>query len=207
MADVHLSVSELTRWRDRGEGDRDRIIAHLAVCGACRHTAAELERDRPLDGEASQFRPQDFVARGYGAGSRSGLSRATSRYLYVAAAAVLVVAAAVAPSWWRGRSDSAFRGDANAVTLVRPIDATVSATDLAFEWTTGSGVDRLRLHVVAIDDPSKPLIDRDVTGTRYEPTADERSRLQSGRELHWFIEYRDSATATGTSPAAGFRVR
>jgi hypothetical protein len=207
MADAHLSHSELTRWRDQGEGDRDRIIAHLATCPACRHAAAELERERPLDGQASQLRPQDFVARGYAAGSRPGLTRTTSRLVYLAAAAVIVLAAVLAPSWWRARSDSALRGDATTVTLIGPVDATVSAPDLTFEWSAAAGIDRLRLHVVAIDDPAKPLIDREVSGTRYEPTADERSHLPSGSDLHWFIEYRDAATATGTSPAARFRLR
>jgi hypothetical protein len=206
MADAHLSASELTRWRDHGEGDRDRIVGHLALCAACRHAAAELERHRPVDG-ASQFEPRDFVAQGYRAGSPAARSGATRRLVYVAAAAVILLGAVLVPSWWRERSDSALRGGETAVTLVGPVETTVSAQDLAFEWRAESGVDRLRLHVVAIDDPATPLIDRDVNGTRYEPAADERSRLRPGTELHWFIEYRDGGTATGTSPAARFRVR
>jgi hypothetical protein len=207
VADAHLSPSELTRWRDHGEGDRDRIVAHLALCATCRHAAAELERHRPADDGPAQFMPQDFVAHGYRSGTRTAATGATKRLMYLAAAAAVVLAAVFVPSWWRSRSDSALRGGDTVVTLVRPVDSTVSAQELAFEWTAAPGVDRLRLYVVAIDDPAAPLIDRDVSGTRYEPAADERSRLQPGRELHWFIEYRDGGTASGTSPAASFRVR
>jgi hypothetical protein len=196
----------LTRWRDHGEGDRDRIIAHLAVCAACRHVAAELERERPIATVSSQFDPREFVAQGFRAWTRAGTSRAMPRLVYVAAAAVLVLAAVLVPSWWRTRSDSTLRGGGTAVTLIRPVDTTTSVADLAFEWRAEPGVDRLRLHLVSIDAPEKPLIDREVSGTRYEPTADERAQLQPGRELHWFIEYREGGATTGTSPAASFRV-
>lgn len=49
MADAHLSSAELVAWRDAGTGDRDRIVTHLAACAACRHAAAELERERPAE--------------------------------------------------------------------------------------------------------------------------------------------------------------
>jgi predicted anti-sigma-YlaC factor YlaD len=206
MAEAHLSDAELTRWRDHGEGDRARIVAHLALCTSCRHAAAELERHRPVDGGPSQFRPEEFVAHGYAAGSPAR-TRLTARLVYFAAAAAVLLGIVLVPSWWRERSDSALRGGETPVTLIGPVDTTVSAQELGFEWRAESGVDRLRLRVVAIDDPAKPLIERDVSGTRYEPAADERSRLQPGSELHWFIEYREGGTATGISPAARFRVR
>lgn len=208
MSDVHLSSSELMRWRDEGAGDRDRIVAHLAVCAVCRRMAGDLERERPPEaGSPVRFRPEDFVSEGYRASSRRVLSSAASRLVYLAAAAGIVLAAMFLPSWLRERSDSVVRGGTAPIVLVRPVDSTVSAQDLAFEWRANTGVDRFRLHVIAIDDPARPLIEREVSGTRYEPTQDERSRLQPGRELHWFIEYRGAGTATGTSPAARFRLR
>jgi hypothetical protein len=208
MADPHLSPSELTRWRDEGAGDRDRIVGHLATCAVCRHLAADLERERPPEDAAARFHPQDFVPEGYRVGSRRMPGSALPRRLaYLAAAAAIVLAAVYLPPWLRDRSTSSLRGGDAPVVLVRPVDSTVPSQDLAFEWTAASGLDRLRLHVVAIDDPATPLIDREVSGTRYEPTADERRRLQPGKELHWFVEYRGGGTAAGTSPAARFRVR
>ena len=207
MADVHLSSSELMRWRDEGAGDRDVIVAHLAFCAACRRMAADLERERPPESGPVRFQPRDFVADGYRAGSRRVLPAAATRLVYLAAAACFVLAVVFLPSWLRERSESAIRGGGAPVVLVRPVDSTVPSQDLAFEWKADPGVDRFRLHVIAIDDPGKPLIEREVSGTRYEPTQEERSRLQPGRDLHWFLEYRDGGTATGTSPAARFRLR
>jgi hypothetical protein len=112
----------------------------------------------------------------------------------------------IVPTWLRNRSESAARGGGPPLVLVSPVDSSVAVQDLAFEWKADAGVDRVRLFVVALDDPAKPIIDREITGTRYEPAPDERSRLQAGRELHWFLEYRDGS-ATATSPAARFRLR
>jgi hypothetical protein len=207
MSEPHFSRSDLAGWRDDGVGDRDRIVSHLAVCAACRHLAAELERDRPLDIGVvpGRFRPQDFVSIGLRAGAPStSPPNVLRRLAYLAAAASLVLAAIVVPYWMR-ESETALRGAVAVVALVQPVDATVALETLTFEWKAGDIAGPLRLYVVALDDPATPLIDRDVSGSRYEPTAEERSRLRAGREYHWFVEYRGGGA--GTSPAARFRVR
>ena len=208
MSELHFSRSELAGWRDRGEGDRDRIVGHLAACAACRHAAAELERERPLDAgvQPEHFRSRDFVAAGLRAGGRSTQGFHVPRRLaYLAAAASLVLAVFIVPALLRDGSDSAVRGGGAVVTPVTPVNATVPIDSLTFEWTAGAAAGPLRLVVVALDDAGTPLIDRDVTGTRYEPTADERRRFQAGREYHWFVEYRGAGG--GTSAAARFRLR
>jgi hypothetical protein len=207
MSDVHLSTAELLRWRDQGAGDRDRIVGHIAMCPACRRTAAELERARPADTDPVRFQPSDFAATGYDAGERRPVWFGVPRLAYLAAAAAVVLAVLVVPLWQRGQSDSAVRGRTSPVVLVRPVDATVTAQDLAFEWRASAGVDRFRLIVTATDDAATPIVDRDVSDTRYVPTDAERAKLQPGRQLHWFVEYHTAGTATGTSPAARFRVR
>lgn len=58
------------------------------------------------------------------------------------------------------------------------MDASVSADELAFEWKGTSNDDRVRLHVVDLDNPGQPLIERDVAGSRYTPTAEERRRFR-----------------------------
>ncbi len=206
MSDAHLSTTELVRWRDDGEGDRDRIVGHLAVCALCRRAAAELERERPADAAPARFDPKEFVAAGYRAGSRPP-PRATLRLAYVAAAAVVVLAAVLLPSWLRDRSDSALRGGDASLVLVAPVAATIAAQDVVFEWKAERAVDRFRITIVAIDAPGTPLIDREVSGTRYTPTEEERARLRPGQALHWFVEYRDAGGVVATSPAARFTVR
>jgi hypothetical protein len=207
MSDAHLSTTELVRWRDDGAGDRDRIVGHLAVCAVCRHAAAELEQERPADVAPSRFDPKEFVPAGYRAGARPAAPKTFTRLVYVAAAAVVVMAAVLVPAWLRDRADSTVRGGDTAVVLVRPVDATVALSDLAFEWKAEPGFERFRLTVVAVADPGKPVIDREVTATRYVPTDDERRRLSSGQSLHWFVEYRNAAGVVGTSPSARFTLR
>jgi hypothetical protein len=207
MADAHLSREELTAWRDEGTGDRDRLVSHLAACAACREAAAEVERDRPADVHPQRFDPADFVASGYRAGQPAA-PRMAHRWIWVAATAALL-ALAVIPLTRPGRDDdqsSAMRGDTQAIVPIRPVDQTVAAGELTFEWKgTGDG-ERVRLTVVDLGRPSEPLIDREVAGTRYEPLPEERARLQPGQSLHWYVEVRGGG-ATRTSPAARFRVR
>jgi len=210
MADAHLSRAELVGWFDDGAGDRDRIIGHLAACAACRHAAAELERDRPAEATVPlRLRPEDFVAAGLRAGrpSARGPRGARRSAVYLAAAASLLIAAIVLPAWWREPPGPALRGADAVVTPLRPVGATLDLDSLVFEWTATPAAGALRLHVVSLDDAATPLIERDVSGARYEPSADERRRFQPGRDYHWFLEYRGAGAGAGTSAAARFRVR
>lgn len=209
MSEAHLSRAELTDWRDRGEGDRHRIVGHLAACAACRRTAAELERESPLEpgAQPARFRPQDFIAAGARVGGRSRRVTLTPRRIvYLAAAASLVLAVLVVPTWLGKRSTPGVRGSDAVVVPVSPADITVALDTLVFEWTASAGAGSLRLFAVALDDAGTPIIDRDVAGTRYEPTAEERGRFQPGREYHWFLEYRGGAGG-GTSASARFRLQ
>lgn len=207
MSDPHLSTTELVRWRDEGAGDRDRIVAHIAACAACRRAAADLERERPAGGAATRFKAEDFVAAGYRTGSAGHRSPWRSRAVSLAAAAAILLAVIAVPSLLRDRSNATLRGGDARVVLVGPVDAEIPAQDLAFEWRAEPGVDRIRLTVIAVDQPGTPLIDREVSGSRYAPTDEERARLRTGRPLHWFLEYRDTGGATGTSPSARFSLR
>jgi hypothetical protein len=207
MSDAHLSTSELVRWRDEGLGDRDRIVAHIAGCAVCRRAAADLERDRPAEAAPVHLQADDFVSAGYRAGSHLRPAQWKTRAMSLAAAAAIVLAVTLVPSFLRDRSESTLRGGDARVVLVRPVDADVPAQDLAFEWKADPSVDRIRLTVIAIDEPATPLIDREVSGSRYAPTEDERGRLRTARPLHWFIEYRDAGGVSGTSPSARFTLR
>jgi hypothetical protein len=202
MSDAHLTRTELTAWRDEGAGDRTRIVAHLATCGACRELAADVERLRPAETAGSRFKAEDFVASGYRAGIPSS-ARSTQRWMWALAAAA-VLAIAIVPAWLRRGNDAGntLRGGATIVA-VRPVDTTVPINELVFEWK-GAG-DRVRLNVIDLARADMPLIEREVTGSTYEPTPEERQRFRSGQSLHWYVEARSGPA--GTSPAASFRVR
>jgi hypothetical protein len=119
-----------------------------------------------------------------------------------------LLALALVPMWLARLDDrsTTMRGETPLLVPVHPMDVAVTPDELTFEWQGTSGTDRVRLNVVSIDRPGEPLIDREVTGSRYEPTSEERRRFQPGQSLHWYVEAR-GGTAGGTSPAARFRVR
>lgn len=126
--------------------------------------------------------------------------------VYLATAASLALAVLVVPAWLREPLDTSQRGDGAAVMPLSPKDTSLPAATVTFEWTANDTAGGLRLVVVALDDAGRPAIDREVIGTRYEPTSDERARLQSGRDYHWFVEYRGAGAGAGTSASARFRV-
>ena len=207
MSELHLSRDELIAWRDEGAGDRTRIVAHLAACEACRGIAADVERNRPVDEALPRFDARDFVASGYRAVATATTSRTARRWMWPAAAAALIVLALVPV--WLARVDDApdtLRGNQTALVPVRPVDdVSISADELTFEWRGASATDRVRLNVVDLDQPDQPLIEREITGSRYEPTVDERRRFRSGQSVHWYLEPRSGSG--GPSPTARFRVR
>jgi hypothetical protein len=206
MADLHLSRAELTAWRDESAGDRGRIVTHLAACAVCRAMAADLERERPGGDQPERFEAGSFAARGYQVG-RPDISRAAPRWVWATAAAALV-AVVVVPVWLArvGNEPAVIRGTDAAIALVRPAgDASVTLDALAFEWSGPSPDARVRLNVIDLDRPAEPLIEREVTGSRYEPTPEERGRFGPGQSLHWYVEALDGSG--NTSATARFRVQ
>jgi hypothetical protein len=170
MPDPHLSRAELLEWRDDGAGDRERIVTHLAACAVCRQTAAELERHRPAEGPPVHLDVDEYVGRGYRAGA-AGRQYGAWRWLAAAAALLAVV---LLPAWFNRVNESATvtRGGAASIQPLQPRDTDVSADNLTFEWTGVSAEARVRLNVTDLDRPDEPLIEREVTGTRYSPTAE-----------------------------------
>jgi hypothetical protein len=206
MSEPHISRGELEAWRDDGAGDRTRIVTHLAACEACREIAADVERSRPAGDEPLRFDAAEFVSHGYRAGAATAASRGPRRWIWPAAAAALVVLALVPLVRTRlDRQPDTLRGNATALMAVRPVDVSVSVDELSFEWQGASATDRVRLNVVDLDHPEQPLIERDVTGSRYQPTAEERRRFRPGQSVHWYLEPRGGSSRP--SAAASFRVR
>jgi hypothetical protein len=110
---------------------------------------------------------------------------------------------------WFARVDDSLgttRGGTAAIQPVHPRDVEVSLDELTFEWSGVSAEARVRLNVADLDRPGEPLIEREVVGVRYSPSAEERRRFQPGQTIYWYVELRE-ASAAGSSPAARFRVR
>jgi hypothetical protein len=121
---------------------------------------------------------------------------------------LVAVVAGVALSYFSQRPAGValMRGSSDAIPQVTaPKDETMPAAAVSFEWkrTTES----TRLVVIDVAEPQKPVIDREVAGERYEPTADERKRFVTGRSYHWYVEARGSQGRGRASAAAQFEVR
>jgi hypothetical protein len=206
MSEPHFSRDELIAWRDDGAGDPGRLVDHLAACEVCRGVAADVARSLTTGSGGERFDLPEFVSRGYRAGSAKAAPRGASLRILLAAAAVLTVLALV-PAWLtrlEERSDS-LRGAPAALVPVRPVDVSISVEELSFEWQGASATDRVRLNVVDLDRPEEPLIEREVTGSRYEPTPEERRRFRPGQSVHWYVEGRGGSGAP--SAAVSFQVR
>lgn len=205
MPDLHLSRHEIAAWREISRGDRERIVAHLATCAACRGVAADLERNQPADSEPERFRPEDFVARGYQVGQHRSATESARRWPWVAAAAAMI-AAVLLPMWMeRVEQSSALRGGEAHLELVAPVNVTVPVEKLTFEWKLTSANARVRLNVVDLDRAGEPLIEREVIGLGYEPSADEKRRFRSGQSVHWYVE--NLSAPGGSSATARFTVQ
>lgn len=211
QATPHLGLEELVRWRDEpSSGQRERIVSHLAVCDECGARFAELVRTAPPASVESGFDIDAFRARGYQAlrGERSGWRAALGvRTLAPVAAALVLAVAGITYLAAPPPSERVFRGEADGVELIRPAGETVPLDELRFEWRGPTEAARYTLYVFDLASPDAPVINEDDVSSGYQPTAEERSRLQPGLRYRWFIEYREAGGGRRASPAAAFSIR
>jgi hypothetical protein len=152
---THFTDAELIRWSDAGPGsDRDRVVTHLAECGACAARYAAALRTRPLEAaaaaeparEAREF--ADAAARlGPPAARVIPLRRRIVRIgAPLAAAAAIVLAIAIAR---RGGDQGAdipplvLRG--GTLSTIAPDGETT--IDARFEWASGVAATRYKITV------------------------------------------------------------
>lgn len=206
---MHLSADELRRWRDgEAEGDRSRIVAHLAACDTCGARYAEMARTRPAGAPPARFVPADFVLRGEQVFAPPVRSRVGITRWAPAFGATLIVVLGLGYFLGRDIVDpvAVYRGGAKAVELVRPIDTRVPASELVFEWRANERQGPFRLRVIDLAAADTPVIDRENVRSGYRPSDAERQRLKPGVTYRWFVEFRSASGGVDASPAGRFEI-
>lgn len=126
---THFNDIELHRWRDSGPGaDRDRVIAHIAECGACAARYAAAIRNRPLEAEPAKD-AADFVV--------AARRRPPKWIAPLAAAAVLVIAIAIPLTMRHREPPLQLRG-----TTIQTF-----ANDTELSWASGLTAARYRVEI------------------------------------------------------------
>jgi len=186
MEAMHFTDLELYRWRDAGPGaDRERVVAHLAVCASCAARYADAIRRRPLTAEEASD-AADFAPAGLRARQSAGatLPRPARWMIPVSAAAVLALALAVPKFFGRDQSPTpspapTFRG--TTVHTLTPSGA-VDSTGVAFTWASGIAAGRYRIE---IGDAGGVVYSGEAAASGWVPPADVMRRLQPGVQYWW----------------------
>jgi len=130
---------------------RDRVEAHLAVCGDCRAGVSLLVSDDPGVAEPP---PREMLARAIAGTTRPERSFAWLPGSAAAAAAILILAAI--GLWIRSSPPSArapvVRGEPGVLMALAPVSgAVVESSRISFLWSPVDGADR---YVVSVEDAS-----------------------------------------------------
>ena len=126
------------------------------------------------------------------------------RSLVIGAAIALAVGVAASYLWQQPAAVAVISGGAPTPVIETPRNEVVPVADLAFTWRGSK--DATRVVVIDLANPNSPIIDRTVSGDRYEPTPEERGAFISGRQYHWFVEAQIEG-GTRSSTAAQFTMR
>lgn len=193
---THFTDVELQRWRDNGpEGDRDRVVRHVAECAACaRRYAAAIRTHDAVEPDPDVA---DFVAAGRRLGSRAApvWRRPWALSLGAAAAVAIAIVAPRFASHEEGSPASVLRG--GAVQALTPSGET-SAADLRFGWSSGVSTGRFRID---IGDANGPIASSEAASSPWVPPAEIRARLRGGVTYWWQVAALDDRGSIVTSSA------
>jgi len=133
---THLTRRELEAWH-AGEldHDRDRVIAHLAACGACAEQLAAIERQASGNELETTIEMAAFREAGLRAGGAGRPAVFDWRRLGMAAVLVLAVGSA---AYFSMRSDGGGAergGPPAALSLIAPSGDVADGDVLRFTWT------------------------------------------------------------------------
>ena len=191
---THLGRDEMLRWRDEGgEGERSRVLGHLAACDTCRREYADLVRDAEPSGEAESL-ATEAVAAGMDAYPSAHPRAARNRSVVWAAsglaAAVLVGSALILitpPPHGDPPNEDLLRGE--EIRIVAPA-GTVSGP-IAFQWSSPLRSTRFR---VWVHDAGGAVVHSAIsTEERLQPPPEVQSRLRPGQAYKWEVEAFDAA--------------
>jgi anti-sigma factor RsiW len=191
---THFTDAELMRWSDRGPGsDRDRVMAHVAACGACAARYAAAVRTRALaDGEAHAEDIHAFTEAGRRIVPPSPRvvpfrQRVAWIAIPLAAAAGIVIAVAVSRRDVVPRSDTAPVLRGGTLHTIAPSGETT--TDARFEWASGASAARYKITVGAPAGPIYTFIARSSPAAMPDQL---RSLLVPGTQYWWTVTALDA---------------
>lgn len=202
---THLTRDELLAWRDApADGERARIVGHLASCDECGAAYAELIRTRPADAAPARFDERAFAERGYAAARPSPPPAPwlRPRVLVPLAAAAAVILALALPA----RDEERPADDADAVRgskleTIAP-DGRISGP-LEFRWMTP--FDRVRYVLNVTDANGNPVATRETRTGRLDADAALDAILQRGVTYRWTVTAVDEAgEVIATTPPRTF---
>jgi hypothetical protein len=207
---THFSDIDLQQWRDAGPGaDRERVVAHLAVCAACAARYADAIRSRPLQapGQADApagFDAADFVAAGVRAAARPTVVpfRRLRWILPQAAAAVLAIAFVIPRGTRDDGAPPTFRG--GGIHALSP-SGVVDRAGVEFVWSSAIAADRFQID---IGDATGVLYSGVSTTPRMPMPRAVADRLRPGVDCWWTVTALDRSGAPVTkSERRTFSVR
>jgi hypothetical protein len=175
--------------------DRERVVAHLAVCDECTARFGALMDSRPVDTP-----PQTPVDAAVYLGRRvrtttrqlqAGWLRGRSWQVAAAGALAALIAVVVLVPALRDTRDETddFAIRSTGLLLIEPIGTVTTASEL--RWT--SPVETTRFRVELYDSQERELLATVVTGQRLALPDDLRRQLQAGVEYRWRVTALDAA--------------
>lgn len=192
---THLTLQELTLWRDRpSEADRARIVGHLAVCEPCTSRLAELVRAAaPGAADASKLAPGAFVQRGYRVMEkrRGQLIVFRPQVLIPLAAAAAILLAVWVPA---SRRASEPVDDTPVVRGTRPQGLTPAGEvsgPLEFTWASPVSPDRYGVEIK--DAAGRRVFYRETRDARLASDAALEAALRPGARYTWTVAALDGA--------------
>lgn len=188
---THFTDGELIRWREHGPGaDRDRVVAHVAECGACAGRYAAAIRTRPLDASEA-----DAVVAPPRRGAQIGV------VLAIAATIALAVFVARRTPDQPPAAAPVFRG--GTLHTIAPDGET--GTDARFEWAASVAAPRYKITVGSASGAIYTFLARSSPAAFPEEL---RSLLVPGTDYWWTVSALDAEGHTFlVSERRPFRIR
>jgi len=194
---THFTDAELIRWSDAGPGsDRDRVVAHVAECGACASRYAAALRTRPLEPHAPQESTEDarrFAETGASLGTPPARVIPLRRRVFrigapLAAAAAVVLAIVIARHG--GNQDADTPPVLRGATLHALVPDGEAPPGARFEWASGVAAARYR---ITVGGPAGPFYSTIVRASPAPFPDDLRSQLRPGTSYWWTVTALDAS--------------